>query len=177
MQFQRIIESEGMRKASMAIIAFFVLMTSSYLAIPMRPVPITMQSLAVVLTGILLGARFGAFVVAFWVIAGLSGCPVLAMGNGGWDELLDPTAGYLYSFPLVAYVAAKLEKNRSNLQTFSSLLIAQLLCLFLGAAWLAMYVGIHDAVLLGIVPFVIGAVLKSLIGTLILFALFRQPNV
>ena len=176
MQLQRLMDSEGMFNASLAVIAFFVLVSSSFVAIPLDPVPITMQSLAGTLTGILLGARFGAFVVAVWVLAGLTGFPVLAMGSGGWEQLTDPSAGYLFSFPLVAFLAGKLEKNHSNFQTFFSLLAAHLLCLCLGALWLSLYVGVLAAVMFGIVPFLLGAILKSLIGTLILWAIVRSPH-
>lgn len=176
MQVQKIVVSDEMAKASMAVIAFFALVSSSFIAIPMNPVPMTMQTLAVTLTGVLLGARFGSIVVACWVLLGFFGFPVLAMGSGGWEQLTDPTAGYLFSFPLVAFIAGKLEKNQSNSQTFFALLIAHLVCLLMGTAWLSMYVDWPSAVLIGFVPFLIGAVLKSLLGTLILFAVFRGPT-
>ena len=171
MQMQRLMDSDAWLKTSMSVIAFFVLVSSSFVAIPIEPVPITMQTLAVTLTGVVLGARLGPIVVMVWLIAGWLGLPVLAMGNGGLDELVDPTAGYLYSFPLIAWVAAKLDGYRSSMQSFFALLTAHALCLVLGAAWLAMYVGFRDAIILGIVPFMIGAVLKSLLGTLILLVI------
>ena len=177
MQVQKWLDSDAMAKASLAVIAFFALVASSFIAIPLEPVPITMQTLAVTLTGVVLGARFGSLVVAIWVLVGFFGFPVLAMGSGGIEQLSDPTAGYLYSFPLVAFVAGRLEKNRSNTQTFFALLIAHLLCLMMGSIWLAMYLGWFDAFFFGFVPFLAGAVLKSLLGTLILFAWVRGPRV
>ena len=99
-------KAQFFEKSLAALIAFAVLTASSHVAVPVGPVPMTMQTLAVTLTGVFLGPRFGAAVVAFWVAAGFSGLPIFAMGNGGIAALTGPTAGFLYSFPVIAAMAA-----------------------------------------------------------------------
>ena len=92
-------------KALGLIIGGAVLMTvSSYLVVPMVPVPITMQTLAVTTIGTIYGPRLGFLTIVFWLGLGAIGLPVFAGGGGGWEHLTGPTAGYLIAFPFAAAV-------------------------------------------------------------------------
>ncbi|HEY8131981.1 MAG TPA: biotin transporter BioY, partial [Thermoanaerobaculia bacterium] len=73
--------------------------------IPFTPVPLTMQPLAVLVVGIVLGSRRGAAAAVLYLLEGLSGLPVFAQGHGGPLWLMGPTAGYLYSYPFAAFIA------------------------------------------------------------------------
>ena len=94
----------------LALIAVFAALTAvmSLVAIPVGPVPITLQTLAVVLAGVLLGPRRGFLAVALWIVVGLAGLPVFAGGTGGLSTLAGPTVGYLLSFPFAALLAGVL---------------------------------------------------------------------
>ena len=162
-------KAQFFEKSLAALIAFAVLTASSHVAVPVGPVPMTMQTLAVTLTGVFLGPRFGAAVVAFWVAAGFSGLPIFAMGNGGIAALTGPTAGFLYSFPVIAAMAGWLA---GILRTFSAMLVANLACLVIGSTWLTVVLAmpVAKAFAVGAAPFVLGAFLKSVLGALLVKA-------
>nr|WP_245576912.1 biotin transporter BioY [Kaistia adipata] len=140
------------------------LAASSYISVPMVPVPVTMQTYAVMLVGALAGWRFGALIVLVWLAAGLSGLPVLAGGAGGVAPFMGPTAGYLASFPFAAafcgWMAERGWTRRIGL-SFLGFLLAQAICLAPGAAWLATFVGPEKALTFGVTPFLVGAVIKA----------------
>src|ERR687897_3048574 len=73
--------------------------------LPFSPVPFTLQVLAVILSGLLLGPRYGALAQAIYLLIGAVGVPVFAQFKGGLGVLLGPTGGYLLSYPIAAAVA------------------------------------------------------------------------
>src|SRR2546421_4189922 len=73
--------------------------------IPFSPVPLTMQPLAVILVGAALGSTRGAAAAALYLFEGFSGLPVFAQGHGGPLMMTAFTAGYLYSYPLAAWIS------------------------------------------------------------------------
>ncbi|ARP95171.1 biotin transporter BioY [Bordetella genomosp. 13] len=160
--------------ARLALLAIGVLLLSlsSYVAIPMAPVPITMQTLAVTLVGALYGWRMGTVSVAVWLALGAAGLPVLADGGSGLQKFMGPTAGYLFAFPLAAALAGGLvqrgwDGGRLGL-AFAAMLAATALCLLFGGAWLAVTIGWEKALMKGVAPFVPGGVIKSLAAALVL---------
>src|SRR5829696_7645933 len=78
---------------------------AAQITIPLSPVPFTLQVLAVILSGLLLGVRHGALAQAVYVLVGAIGVPVFAGFKGGLGILLGPTGGYLISYPIAAAVA------------------------------------------------------------------------
>lgn len=165
-------QASFLQRSLAALIAFAVLTASSHVAVPVGPVPMTMQTLAVTLTGVFLGPRLGAATVAFWVAAGFSGLPIFAMGNGGIAALTGPTAGFLYSFPLIAAMAGVLAEKGGVVRTFLAMFAANLACLVLGSAWLVAVLSmpVEKAFAVGAAPFVLGAFLKSVLGALLVKA-------
>ncbi|HRA75149.1 MAG TPA: biotin transporter BioY [Propionicimonas sp.] len=96
--------------ADIALIAVFAALIAAFALTPAIPigaaaVPLTLQTLAVVLTGLVLGAWRGFLATLLYVVVGLAGLPVFAGGAAGLGVLAGPTAGYLLSFPLGAAVA------------------------------------------------------------------------
>ena len=152
-------------KALFVLAGTLVLAIASQIAVPMVPVPITMQTFAVTMIGALYGWRLGAVTVLAWLGEAMLGAPVLANGSGGLAPFAGPTAGYLFSFPIIAALAGWLAERgwtgRRIVASFSAHLTANLLCLVLGWVWLAALIGVEKAFWAGVAPFVLGAALKS----------------
>lgn len=167
-------------KAGAVLIGGLFLALSSRIEVPMVPVPITMQTFAVMLVGALYGWRLGATTVLTWLGAAAMGLPLLASGKFGLAPFAGPTAGYLFAFPLAAALTGWLAErgwngNRMGLAGLA-MLAGNLLCLLLGAAWLAQLVGTEAAITAGVTPFLLGAVLKSVLGAMVLRLMTRGPK-
>lgn len=150
---------------------------SSYVEVPMVPVPVTMQTFAVMLVGALYGWRLGAITIIAWLAEAAVGLPVLSGGAAGAHHFVGPTAGYLFAFPvagaLVGWLAERGWNGRRPVLSFLSMLLGNALCLAIGGAWLAVLFGAEIAWTSGIAPFIIGGVLKSALGAALLALLVR----
>ncbi|MFC0633907.1 biotin transporter BioY [Brevundimonas balnearis] len=154
-------------RTPLLVLAFAALTAvGAQIDVPMRPVPMTMQSFAVLLSGAVLGSVRGAAAVLFYLGLALLGLPVLAEGAGGAEPFLGPTAGYLFAFPLAA-AGAGLAARRGVLSHWgggaAALFGLHLLLLGVGGAWLALEIGAADAWTVGVEPFLVGAAVKSLL--------------
>lgn len=142
--------------------------------IPMTPVPLTLQTMLVLLSGALLGARLGAASQLAYLALGIAGAPVFAGGAFGLAYLLGPTGGYLLAFPAAAFVVGALARPGEGrgmldaLRLVAALAAGSLVMLVSGAAWLAALTGdLAGAVVLGIMPFLMGDVIKVSLAALI----------
>lgn len=164
-------------QAAAVLFGTLVLAISSRISVPMVPVPMTMQTLAVTLIGALYGWRLGTLTVIAWLSEAALGLPVLANG-GGLAYFMGPTAGYLFAFPFAAALTGWLAQRgwhgERPLLAFLAMLAGNALCLALGAFWLAALVGVEKAVLAGVVPFLLGGLVKSGLGAAILMAVSRR---
>jgi biotin transport system substrate-specific component len=141
---------------------------SSYVQVPMIPVPVTMQTFAVALVGAVYGWRLGGITIIAWLVEGAAGLPVLAGGASGVQHFLGPTGGYLLAFPvagaLMGWLAERGWNGHRVVLAFLGMLLSNAVCLLLGAAWLAVLIGPERAIMVGVVPFLVGALLKSALG-------------
>ncbi|TPN65851.1 MULTISPECIES: biotin transporter BioY [unclassified Mesorhizobium] len=164
-------------QAGAVVLGTLFLALSSYIEVPMVPVPVTMQTFAVTLVGALYGWRLGAITIAAWLAEGAVGFPVLAGGAAGVQHFIGPTGGYLFAFPVVGVLVGWLAERGWNggrvVLAFAAMLLGNLLCLALGTAWLAVIIGAEKAVAFGFLPFVLGGLLKSALGAATLMALPR----
>ena len=153
---------------------------SSYVEVPIYPVPMTMQTFAVTLVGALYGWRLGALTIVAWLLEGALGLPVLAGGAAGPAHFMGPTGGYLFAFPVIGALVGWLAERGWNGQrvilAFAAMLLGNVVCLALGASWLAVSIGVEQAITFGVTPFLIGAVLKSALGAAVLLALSRRSG-
>lgn len=136
------------------------------IAIPMVPVPMTLQTWAVLLAGAAMGPVRGMAAVALYLAAGLAGLPVLADGASGVGPFTGPTAGYLIAFLPAVGLAGWLSVNgrlKRSLPAILRMLGLHLLILALGGGWLAISIGVGPALENGALPFLPGAVLKSML--------------
>jgi biotin transport system substrate-specific component len=146
-----------------------VLAASSWISVPFYPVPLTLQTLAVLVIGGLLGPVWGASTVASYLALGLLGAPVFHSGMGGLGIVLGPTGGYLVGF-LPAVVLMGLFVRRSSatqgwarpVWLWSGAIVASAAIYACGLPWLGLFTGMGLArtLSLGLVPFLLGDALK-----------------
>ena len=139
--------------------------------IPFSPVPLTLQPLAVLLVGVALGSTRGAAALALYLLEGASGLPVFAQGHGGALWLLAPTAGYLYSYPVAAWIAGWFSERgwgNSVVRALAGMLTALAVIYLGGWSWLAMLSGARAAFTMGVAPFIVADILKIAIGAALL---------
>lgn len=135
----------------------------AYAAVPMGPVPMTLQTLFVLLAGTVLGPSAGAASQLLYLSAGAVGVPVFSSGGAGLAWAFGPTGGFLMAFPLAAAVAGWFAgKARRTLPTTLGLVLATGLIFVLGAAWLGAITDWDSAriIQVAVLPFLLGAVLK-----------------
>jgi biotin transport system substrate-specific component len=142
--------------------------------LPFSPVPMTLQPLAVLVVGGLLGAADGAGALALYLVWGAMGLPVFAAGGAGAAHLVGPTGGYLLAFPLAAGITGALVRRAPG-SAMGVLLACVLGMMFIhlgGVAHLALLGGDPGlAVRLGFIPFLTGDLLKvALAAALVLVA-------
>lgn len=136
----------------------------AYLAIPIGPVPIILQNMFVLLSGLLLGSRWGLASVGVYLLAGACGLPVFAGGLGGISRIVGPTGGYLLGYLPAVYVIGLInEKTKKNIVFDVIAMICGCSIIYLcGVTWLKVLTGMtwSKTLLVGMYPFVIGDVLK-----------------
>jgi biotin transport system substrate-specific component len=141
--------------------------------VPFSPVPLTLQPLAVLAVGGLLGAGGGAAALGLYLALGLIGAPVFAGGSSGLLHLLGPTGGYLLAFtPAAALVGALVERRSGLLATLLACALGLVVIHAGGVAQLAVLGGNPAAaVRMGFVPFLTGDLLKVGLAAAIILAL------
>jgi biotin transport system substrate-specific component len=155
--------------------------------LPFTVVPFTFQPMVVLLGGLALGARLGSMSQVLYLLAGLAGLPVFAASATlppGALRLIGPTAGYLLSYPIAAFLVGRLaERGFDRRYGTSVLAMAAGLCVVYvgGALWLGLMtqipdqgaVGLRTAFSTGVVPFVPADALKLLAAAAILPGMWR----
>ncbi|MGA2763139.1 MAG: biotin transporter BioY [Spirochaetia bacterium] len=136
--------------------------------LPFTPVPVTLQTLAVVLTGALLGSRRGTLAILLYLAEGFAGLPVFSLGRAGFIHLFGPTGGYLVGFIAAAWLTGFLVERRVAAKLPGALLviILGLLVPYIpGVAWLGISaVGFPKAFVLGFLPFLVGDGIKVIVA-------------
>lgn len=139
--------------------------------LPFTPVPLTLQPLAVIFIGVALGSTRGAAAAALYLLEGISGLPVFAQGHGGPLWLLGATAGFLYSYPIAAWVAGFVSERgwgSSIVRAITGMLLALGVIYLGGWSWLAMLTDPRTAFVAGVAPFVLADIVKVAIGAALL---------
>lgn len=146
-----------------------MLITSgAYAEVPMWPVPMTLQSLAVLCIGGMYGFPLAAITVATYLAQGALGLPVFSGGQGGIMHLFGPTGGYLFGFLAAAaamsYLADRCKWDKSYIKIAVNVALGTL-CIFLpGILWLSGFTGFEQALVTGLIPFFIGLLLKGFLA-------------
>jgi biotin transport system substrate-specific component len=139
--------------------------------VPWSPVPLTGQTFAVLLSGALLGVRRGFLAQVVYLAEGGVGLPFFAGGAGGPAVLVGPTAGYLLAFPLAAAVTGFLAErgwDRRFATTMAAMLLGDAVILASGVALLGRFVPAPQLLASGLLPFLVGDLLKASLAALAL---------
>ncbi|WP_292517598.1 biotin transporter BioY [Methanoculleus sp.] len=134
----------------------------SWISIPLPPVPLTLQTLFVLLAGIVM-KRYAVIPVGLYVLLGAANLPIFHNGTAGLGVLLGPTGGFLIGFIPAALVAGIAYEHESPASRITGLIAACAIYLLAGAVWLSYSASIPllQAVLLGVAPFIIGDAVKA----------------
>ncbi len=163
---------DAMRSVALVIVFSLLTALAAQIVIPLYPIPITGQTFAVLLTGALLGSRLGAMTMIAYIAEGAIGLPVFQEGSGGIAYLIgSPTVGYLLSYPFAAYIVGLLAEHgwdRKYLTAAAAMGVGSIVILCCGWVWLARLIGVSEAVLFGVKPFIIGEVIKVALAAAIL---------
>lgn len=145
---------------------------AAQLSFNVGPVPITGQTFAVTLTGALLGSRLGALALVAYIIEGCSGLPFFANSASGIGVLFGPSGGYLVSFPAAAYITGAFAEHgwdRRFLTAVAAMAVGSAVVLFAGWSWLlVLRTPPVAAFKVGVVPFLVGDVIKILLAAAVL---------
>ena len=136
----------------------------AYLSIPIGPVPIVLQNMFVLLSGLLLGSRWGLASVGVYILAGACGLPVFAGGLGGISRIVGPTGGYILGYlPAVYVIGLITEKIKQNMVFDVIAMICGCIIIYAcGVTWLKVLTGMTlvKTLAVGMYPFLIGDALK-----------------
>lgn len=164
----------------LAVLVFAVLTAvGAHVAVPLgfTPVPMTLQTLFVLLAGLLLGPAAGAASQLLYLGLGLTGVPVFAMGGAGLPWLFGPTGGYLMAFPAAAALAGWIAgRENGPVRTGAGIVAATALIFTLGAGWLSVVteLGSREVFASGVGPFLPGALVKAAIAWIVVRRTFAR---
>lgn len=167
-----------LRTVVLIVLGTALLTLSAKVNLPLPYVPMTLQTLVVLMIGAAYGARLGGATVMAYLAEGAIGLPVFAGPVGGLAPLVGPTAGYLAGFVVAAIVTGWLSErgwDRSVPRLFVAMGLGHIIILAAGFAWLAfgMKLGVEKAWLVGIAPFAAGSVIKNALGAALVPAIRR----
>lgn len=164
--------SAGLGYQLLLIVAGSLLVAvAAQIEVPMWPVPVTLQTLAVLLVGGVLGSRLGALSLLAYLFEGAIGLPVFAGGGGSLAYFAGPTTGYLLGFVVAAFVVGWFCERgwdrKAGTAVFVMLLGTAVIYLC-GLPWLAQFTGLDKVLQLGFFPFIPGDILKAIVAAVAL---------
>jgi biotin transport system substrate-specific component len=142
-------------------------------AVPLWPVPITGQTLAVLLVGGSLGALRGTLSMVLYAVLGIVGLPVFSDASHGWGVVAGPTGGYIIGFIVAAGLTGWLAQrswDRRFLAGMLSFLAGSAVVFAFGLPWLAVSLGLNleQTLQAGLYPFIIGGIIKAVIAAAVM---------
>ncbi|MBU0641099.1 MAG: biotin transporter BioY [Planctomycetes bacterium] len=160
--------------AALSVVGFALLTAAgAHLAVPLpgTPVPMTLQTLFVLLAGVTLGPRLGALSMLFYLLLGSTGYHVFALGNWGFTTIFGATGGYLLGFVLAQPVIGLLAKpdQKRWQRGFAAVVAGNAIIFGCGLIWLSLWMGtgLGQTLAFGLWPFIPGMLVKTaLAGTL-----------
>jgi len=167
-----------LHRAVLVGLGVVVLAVSAHIQLPFWPVPMTLQTLAVLLIAATAGLRLGVSTLLAYLASGAVGLPVFA-GGAGLAYMAGPTGGYLAGFVLAAAIVGWLADRghgRKVLSAVAMLLAGDVAIFALGTGWLSVLFGAEKAVADGLLLFIPGEILKIALGSAVLFAAWKHAK-
>lgn len=160
-------------QALMVLGGSLVVGMSAQVSVPMFPVPMTLQTLAISIIGLSYGSRLAAVTLIAYLAEGAMGLPVFAGGAAGAQHLMGPTAGFLWGFVGMAWLTGWLVErglDRGFLRLFAAAIVPAMLLFVPGVGALMLVTGMAagKALAVGMTPFVLGALVKAAIAAVTL---------
>ena len=174
--FQQEVALNKRATAAIGCSIFVILMViGAYVRIPLffTPVPITLQTFFVLLSGAMLGRRLGPASQAVYISLGVFGLPVFQGYGCGMAHIFGPTGGYLLGFIpasyIVGYLAKDINAEKGISRIFLAMITGLIVIYLLGVIWLKFFLGagLPASLILGLYPFMPGEVLKVIAATYI----------
>jgi biotin transport system substrate-specific component len=165
-----------LRDAGIVLGASVLMALLAQLTIPLPVVPITGQTLGVLLFGASLGSKKGSLAMLAYLAEGALGAPVFAGGAGGIAVLVGPTAGYLYGFVVAAFVVGWLAERGLDRNPFTAavaMLVGTVAMYAVALPWLSFYVPGDELLSVGLLPFIPGALVKLVLAAALLPAAWK----
>jgi biotin transport system substrate-specific component len=164
-------------------VAFISLLAQIAIPVPGSPVPVTGQTLAVLLIGTTYGARLGVLTFATYLLAGIAGAPIFApsatSANHGIDRLIGATGGYLVGMLIASLVLGYLADRKADQKfrtSFPALLLGDAIIFTFGLLWLQQTLDLSwsKTIAAGFTPFILGEALKIAITATSLPLVWRR---
>ena len=172
----------GISYSDLLWIFSFTILTavSAQISIPVKPVPFTLQTLMVGLSGAFLGSKKGAYSQLLYLLMGVIGLPVFAPtpdGFYGFASLFGPTGGYLLAFPAAAFFAGLIvERNKSYIAVISAMVVTEVLIITSGIIYLnmAFVQNWSESIKAGAIVFSLWTVVKVFAGASIYSGIYKN---
>ena len=162
-------QSKLLKYVFFALMGSIVLALSSKIKIPFYPVPMTMQTLVVLIIGIGFGWKLGVATIALYLFEGIIGLPVFSgtpEKGLGIIYFTGPTLGYLLGFVIACYISGRFSYDNNLLKNFLKLVLATSFIYIMGMTWLGYLIGWNKPIFqLGAQPFLLAELFKILIAT------------
>jgi biotin transport system substrate-specific component len=160
-------------------IGFISLLAQISIPVPGSPVPVTGQTLAVLLIGTTYGARLGFITFATYLLAGIAGAPIFAGSTNGIEKVIGATGGYLVGMLVASLLLGYLADRKADQKfrtSFPALLLGDLVIFTFGLAWLHASLDLTWAATFkaGLTPFILGEALKIAITATSLPLVWRK---
>ena len=160
-------------------VGFTTLMAQVAIPVPGSPVPVTGQTLAVLLIGTTYGARLGLMTFATYLLAGVAGAPIFAGSTHGIEKVIGATGGYLVGMFVASLLLGYLADRKADQKfktSFPALLLGDATIFFFGLTWLhySLELSWSATVAAGLTPFIFGELLKIAITATSLPLIWRK---
>lgn len=156
-----------------------ILFAGAQIVIPLKPVPVTFQTIVICLLGLIYSPKLSFFTVLTYILAGAAGMPLFTKFSSGTDYLFATTGGYCLGFliaaPLMGFISERLPK--SFLSLLLCCLIGHIIIYFFGVIWLARFVGLEQAFYNGFVVFIPTGIVKMAIFTYLFSYIKRNKSI
>jgi len=179
----RVIPRTLLTDAALVIAGTALVAALAQVAIPLWPVPVTGQTLAVLLVGASLGAARGAASLGLYALLGAIGLPIYSDAASGWSVLVGPTGGYIIGFVLSAAIvgwAAERRWDRGWLKAAVTFIGGSFVVFAVGLPWLSYSLGgfglpndLQSTLVAGFYPFIVGGLIKAGIAAALLPAIWK----